>query len=113
MTCITFCSSGPRLTGFTVRGHSGYAPAGGDIVCAAVSSAVRLTEAAVNGVLGLGAPVKVRPADAFVSLRLPEGLGPEAEHTCQALLSGMMVHCLQLQEEYPAYISVLEKECAP
>ena len=31
-------------TGFRVSGHAGFAPAGQDIVCAAVSSAVRLTE---------------------------------------------------------------------
>ena len=46
-----------RITGFDVSGHSGTACAGEDIVCAAVTSAVRLTECAVNDVLGLEAPI--------------------------------------------------------
>ena len=49
-----------RITGFDVQGHSGYAEAGADIVCAAITSAVRLVEATVNDVLGLAASVKVR-----------------------------------------------------
>ena len=42
MTTITFYSQGSRVTGFEVKGHSGYAEAGADIVCAAITSAVRL-----------------------------------------------------------------------
>ena len=51
---------GERVVGFTAQGHSGYAEAGSDIVCAAVTSAIRMTECAVNDVLGLEASVKVR-----------------------------------------------------
>ena len=50
---VTFHSQGSRLSGFEVKGHSGLAPQGEDILCAAVTSAVRLTECAVNAVLGL------------------------------------------------------------
>ena len=58
MTTVTFHMEGERIVGFTVQGHSGYADEGSDIICAAVTSAVRLTECAVNDVLGLGASVK-------------------------------------------------------
>ena len=44
---------GSRIVSFTVEGHTGLAEAGEDILCAAVTSAVRLTECAVNDVLGL------------------------------------------------------------
>ncbi len=108
MTTVTFHSQGRRLTGFELQGHSGYAPEGEDIVCAAVTSAVRLTECAVNDVLGLEAPVKVREKDAFLSLKLPGGLGQTAESTCQTLLAALMVHLVQLAEEYPENITVLE-----
>ncbi len=108
MTTVTFHSQGRRLTGFEIQGHSGYAPEGEDIVCAAVTSAARLTECAVNDVLGLEAPVKVREKDAFLSLKLPGGLGQTAESTCQTLLAALMVHLVQLAEEYPENISVLE-----
>ena len=71
MTTITFQSQGSRVIGFDVQGHSGYAEAGADIVCAAITSAVRLVETTVNDVLGLAASVKVRESDASISLRLP------------------------------------------
>ena len=108
MTTVTFHSEGSRLTGFDMRGHSGYAPQGEDIVCAALTSAVRLTECAVNDVLGLEASVKVREKDASVSLKIPGGLGQANEKVCQTLLAALLVHCVQLAEEYPDNISVLE-----
>ena len=105
MTTATFHTEGRRITGFTVQGHSGYASEGEDIVCAAVTSAVRLAECAVNDVLGLEAPVKVRQKDAS---KLPAQLGPANEDTCQVLLTALMVHLVQLAEEYPDHITVLE-----
>ena len=36
MTTVTFYSEGSRLTGLEMKGHSGYAPQGEDIVCAAL-----------------------------------------------------------------------------
>ena len=108
MTTVTFYSEGSRVTGFEVRGHSGYAQEGEDIVCAAVTSAVRLVECAVNDVLGLEASVKVKEQDASISLKLPNGLGQTNESTCQTLLAALMVHFVQLAEEYPDNITVLE-----
>ena len=96
------------MVSFEMQGHSGYAPRGEDIVCAALTSAVRLTECAVNDVLGLEAPVKVRDKDASISLKLPNGLGQTNEKTCQTLLAALLVHCVQLAEEYPENISVME-----
>ena len=108
MTTVTFFTKGSRITGFEVKGHSGYAPEGEDIVCAAVTSAVRLAECAVNDVLGLEAAVKVREKDASLSLKLPASLGQTNESTCQTLLAALMVHFVQLAEEYPENISVME-----
>ena len=110
MTTVTFYSEGSRIVGFEVKGHSGYAPEGEDIVCAAVTSAVRLTECAINDVLGLEASVKVREKDASISLKLPGALGQTNEATCQALMTALMVYCVQLHEEYPENIIVLDME---
>ena len=110
MTTITFRTEGDRITGFDSQGHSGYAEAGEDIVCAAITSAIRLVEATINDVLGLAASVKVREEDAFVSLRLPGSLGQTAESTCQALLTGLMLYFTELHDAYPENIEVLEEE---
>ena len=108
MTTVTFHSEGSRITGLEMQGHSGYAPQGEDIVCSALTSAVRLTECAVNDVLGLEAPVKVRDKDAYLSLKLPKALDSDSERVCQTLLAALLVHCVQLAEEYPENISVME-----
>ncbi len=97
---------GDRITGFEARGHSGYAEAGADIVCAAVSAAVGLVECTVNEVLGLEASVKIREKDARIALKLPGGLGEVNEHTCQNLLAGLMVYLQNLSEEYPENLIV-------
>ncbi|HJB12379.1 MAG TPA: ribosomal-processing cysteine protease Prp [Candidatus Oscillibacter excrementigallinarum] len=110
MTTVVFRMEDDRITGFEAKGHSGYAEAGEDIVCAAVTSAVRLVEATVNDVLGLAASVKVREQDASISLRLPGGLDEVTESTCQSLMTGLMVYFAQLHDEYPDNIEVLEDD---
>ena len=108
MTTVTFLTEDARIIGFDVQGHSGWGDSGEDIVCAAITSAVRLVEATVNDVMGLCAAVKVREADASISLRLPGGLANTAESTCQNLLTGLMVYLAQLHDEYPDNIEVME-----
>lgn len=99
---------GDRVVGFTAQGHSGYAETGSDIVCAAVTSAIRMTECAVNDVLGLEASVKVR--EDSVSLRLPGGLSQSNESTCQTLLTALMLYLTELHEEYPQHVLVVEED---
>ena len=85
-----------------------YAEAGSDIVCAAITSAVRLVDATVNDVLGLAASVKVHEKSGFIELRLPGGLSAAAESTCQSLLAGLMLYFTELHDEYPENIEVME-----
>ena len=108
MTSVIFHTVEDRIIGFDAQGHSGYGEQGEDIVCAAVTSAVRLVEATVNDVMGLCAAVKVREQDTAISFRLPGGLAPTAESTCQNLLTGLMVYLAQLHDEYPENIEVME-----
>ena len=110
MTTITFHTEGNRIIGFDAMGHAGYAAEGEDIVCAAVTSTIRLVECVLNDVMGLCASVKVDEKTTEISLRLPGSLGPTAENTCQNLLTGMMVYLSQLHSEYPDYVEVMEAE---
>ena len=108
MITASFQTEGKKLTGLRVEGHSGLSEAGEDILCAAVTSAVRLTECAINDVLGLEAGVKMKPDKALISLKLPAGLGQANDSFCQNLLTGLMLYLSQLQEEYPENIIVME-----
>jgi len=95
-----------RILGFSVSGHSGYAEAGADIVCAAVSAVVTMAEATINDVCGAKAKVRVKEEDTRVSLTLPASC--DEEETVQAVLAGMMVTLCSLRDDYPDYIEVLE-----
>ena len=95
-----------RITGFTVSGHSGYAEAGSDIICAAVSAIVTMAEATINDVCGAKAKVRVKEADARITLTLPTSC--DEEESVQAVLAGMMLTLCSMRDDYPDYIEVLE-----
>ena len=97
---------GDRITGFTVSGHSGYAEAGQDIVCAAITTAVTMAEATINDVCGAKAKVRVKEDDARITLTLPASC--DEEETVQAVLSGLLLTLINLREDYEDYIEVLE-----
>ncbi|MFQ9858359.1 MAG: hypothetical protein ACLRWL_00060 [Evtepia gabavorous] len=52
--------------------------------------------------------MKVNQQDASVTLKLPRNLAGEADQVCQTLLAALMVYLVQLQEEYPEHINVME-----
>ena len=101
-----FFTEDERITGFTVSGHSGYAESGKDIVCAYVSAVVTMAEATINDVCGATAKVRVGEDEARVTLKLPKSC--DEEESVQAVLAGMMVTLIALQEDYSDFIEVLE-----
>ena len=106
MTRCEFFTADERITGFSISGHSGYAEAGKDIVCAAISAVVTMAEATINDVCGAKAKVRVKDEQARITLTLPTSC--DEEETVQAVLAGIMVTLLSLQEDYPDFIEVLE-----
>ena len=95
-----------RITGFSVSGHSGYAEAGQDILCASITAAVTLTEAIINDVCGAKAKVRVKEEDARITLTLPASC--DEEDAVQAVLAGMLITLCGIRDDYPDYIEVLE-----
>ena len=106
MTKCEFFMEDDRITGFTISGHSGYAEAGSDIVCAAISALVTMAEATINEVCGAKAKVRVKEEDARVTLTLP--VSCDEEDSVQAVLAGMMLTLCSMRDDYPDYIEVLE-----
>ena len=105
MTRCEFFSENDRITGFSISGHSGYAEAGSDIICAAVSAVVTMAEATINDVLGAKAKVRVKDEQARISLTLPTSC--DEEESVQAVLTGMMLTLCSLRDDYPDYIEVV------
>ena len=106
MTRVEFFDQDGRISGFCCSGHSGYAEAGSDIVCAAVSTAVKFAETTLSEVLGERVKTKVNEEEARVTLTLPAAC--DDEQTVQAVLTGLMLTLCDLRDEYPDYLEVLE-----
>ena len=106
MTRCEFFTEDERITGFTISGHSGYAEAGQDIICAAISAVVTMAEATINDVCGAKAKVRVKEEDARVTLTLPASC--DEEDAVQAVLAGMLLTLCSMRDDYPDFIEVLE-----
>ena len=89
--------------GFLISGHSGYAGHGEDIVCAAVTSAVRLCDAVIRDSFGVPAEVSADDSLAEISFRLLAD-----DERAVGVVRGLRIYLSQLSEEYPDFIKVLE-----
>ena len=106
MTRVEFFDQDGRISGFCCSGHSGYAEAGSDIVCAAVSTAVQFAEPTLSEVRGERGKPTLNEYEARITLHLPATC--EDEDAAQAVLTGMMLTLCSLRDEYPDHIEVLE-----
>ena len=90
------------LTGFRFSGHSGYADAGSDVVCAAVSSAVQLT---ANILDEFGLKPQINVGDNVIECICEDGgeIPPR-------LLNGLKQHFEAILEEYPNTIKITISE---
>ncbi len=93
--------------GFSVTGHSGYADAGQDIVCAAVSSAAELTANALTEIVGVQCDIEVDADKPLLSVTL--------ENEDKADLCRMFIKAFELQIEgiaqsYPKYLTIKKSE---
>lgn len=104
MTTIRFYRDHDRLSGFVCQGHSGYAQAGEDIVCAAISSSITMAECIINDVYGAGAEAIVEQEGIRISLKLPSS----CHEGCEAVLQGFFLCMKELSHEYPEHLTVLE-----
>ena len=106
MTKVEIFNQGGRINGFSVSGHSGYAEEGSDIVCAAVTTAVKFAEATINDALGDHANTRVREEEPRITLTLPAVC--DDEDAVQAVLTGFVLTMCSLRDDYPDYIEVME-----
>ena len=104
MTTIRFYRDHGRLSGFTCSGHSGYAEAGEDIVCAAVSSAAYMTANTLTDIVKCQAKADV--SDGNMSFHVTTKLSE-----AQQILEGFKLHIEALAADYPKNIKVTLRRC--
>ena len=107
---VFFRRSDGTLTGFRAQGHTGYARAGQDIVCAAVSA---LTQSTLNGLRSvLKAPVMFDIDDQGASLEAeltPEASKEQVEQA-QLLLVTLLEGLQAIERSYPRNVRIFFEE---
>lgn len=88
------------ITGFSCKGHSGYAEEGSDIVCAAVSALSITCANALCSVAGL--EPETTEKDGFLTVRLRE---EQSSHDSQVILRTFEQGISDMAASYPKYIS--------
>ena len=102
MIRIALRCKGDLITGFECTGHAGFAQAGSDIVCAAVSILTTTCANALESVAGLKPTVKAAPGKMIVAL-------PEvSSHDAQVILKTMRQGLSDLTDAYPDYLLLKE-----
>ncbi|MBS7316514.1 MAG: ribosomal-processing cysteine protease Prp [Clostridiaceae bacterium] len=103
MTVVTFFRKDGAYLGFQAGGHSGHAPRGADIVCAAISAAVGLAECEITDVLKLPAEVVVDDENTEVSVRFQEPC-----EAAQPVFRALCLYLTRLAGEYPRFLKIME-----
>lgn len=110
-TTVTFLKrSDGALLGYRANGHSGYAEAGADIVCAAISA---LTQTTLNGLKNvLKAPVMFDQDDdgAFIEAILTPEASEDQIRQAQLLLVTLLEGLQAIQRGYPRNLRIIFKE---
>ncbi len=100
MICATMLKRNDSFYGFDVKGHSGSAESGRDIVCAAVSSAVYMAANTLTEVCGCKAAII--EADGRLRFTVTEADTQKA----QEVLKGLHIHLQGLVAQYPKFIKI-------
>jgi len=90
------------VVSYEIKGHSGYAEEGSDIICATVSSAAYLTANTLCEIFGQKIKTKVR--DGYMFLEVASG------EIATGLVKGLQLHLGQLAEDYPDFIKITTEE---
>ena len=109
-TVAFFRRTDGALTGYRAEGHTGYAEAGEDIVCAAVSA---LTQTTLNGLKNvLKAPVMfdIDDAAAILEARLTPEASEAQVQAAQLLLQTLLEGLQAIERSYPRNVRIFFEE---
>ena len=108
MTTVTLFHASGVLVGFQAEGHSGYAQAGEDVVCSAISA---LTTAAANGLTEiLGLCPAIEAEDGFLYVMLDQQTGEEDLEKAGIILNTMALGLRSIAETYGNFIKIIERK---
>jgi len=100
--------SNTEVIGYEIKGHSGFAEAGQDIVCAAVSVLTQTGANALEKVAGLQPEIQVE--DGYLQVMLPENLQESEREQAKTIFGTILVGLEEVAEAYPRYVKLKYRE---
>ncbi len=115
MTKITFFKRDGVYYGFKETGHSGYADAGEDIVCSALSAMTMLIVNTVEVAYATDVEYTIDEDSTDVTVKIPAVLDTSEENAAVrfaigGLLQGYFIQLMDMLEDYYDYLSVEETD---
>jgi len=104
---ITRNSEG-SISRLEIDGHSGYAEAGSDIICSAVSVTAYTAAGALESLAGLKRCYRQR--DGHMTIQLPKDMDDKQKATAAIIMETAVIGFKQIEHSYGEYVSVLDEE---
>lgn len=97
------------LVGFEISGHAGFANAGEDIVCAAVSILATTTVNSLEAQLNQPPNYKVEEKTGYLKCCLPYDLTGDDYNRAQVILKTLEIGLKSIEQEYKDYIKITQR----
>ena len=97
------------ITGCQMTGHSGYAEAGHDIVCAAVSVLGATCVNSLESVCGIQ-PILEDNREGLLSFHLPDHLSERQLHDAQVLMGALRQGLTDVSDAYPKHVQLVRQK---
>lgn len=92
---------------FTIKGHSGFAQQGEDIVCAGVSAVAYTVVGALAELAGINSYTE---KDGYMKCRIPVGVEENLKPCIRIILETLVIGLKQIENEYREYVVIEEEE---
>ncbi len=110
MTDVVFYTKDNIIYSVECSGHTGYADAGEDIVCSALSSMVQSCALGLSKVVGAKPKLKINEERGYYKIDLPKDLADAKMHDSQILLKTLYLSVADLVQGYSRYIKLEERD---
>lgn len=108
MIKITIVKLNQKILTIEATGHSGYAEAGSDIVCCAVSTITQNLANSIKTVLKINAKVVIDETIPHFSLTLPNNLSEAQMKDAQILMQSAVLGLKDAKDSFSKFISIKE-----
>ena len=98
------------IRGFEASGHAGYAEAGSDIVCAAISALTQATAGGISEVVKAPIDTRMDEDTGYFSCMIKSSATDEEVNNAQILLKTLKMALTEISRDYPGTIRIIIRE---